>query len=131
MSMTVILKAIKDLINKFRKGDTVNETQQALFRLLVNYGKEIDRRVDREAYAIDLKIALAEQAIKFYGMFPDGGPITEEERKFETSRHQALLPGFAKEKEDKAREMEEFRATYQDTVSTIIRAYPGIDKGVV
>jgi len=123
------LDKIKQFIDKFRKGDTVNDTQKALYRLLVNYGTEIDRRVDREHYAIELKIALTNQAIKFYGMFPAGGPVTEAEREFETSRSQALLPGLIKDEQDKRKELEEFRTTYQDTMNTITRAYPGIDKG--
>ncbi len=122
---------IKQLINKLRKGNTVNDTQKSLFRVLMRYGKEVERRVDREAYAIDLKIALAEQAIKFYQMFPVGGPVTDEERDFETSRSKALIPGLIRDQQDKAKEMEEFKATYQDTINTITRAYPGIDKEAV
>jgi len=46
-------KAIKKLINKFRKGDTVNDTQQALFRVLMTYGGKMDE--DRLQELIELE----------------------------------------------------------------------------
>jgi len=123
------LNKIKKFIDTLYKGNTVNETQKALFRFLMKYGKEINRRLERESYAIDLKIASLEQTIKLYEIFPIGGPVTEEEKTTEISRSKKLLPGLKKDKEEKAKEIEEFLLTYENTQKAIIQTHPGIDKG--